>query len=133
MPRLSVWAVRASMAHLVIGFSIGALLLAAKGLPLRPSPWALLPTHVELLLLGWMAQLALGVGFWILPRFRGRRGNLPLAWTSMVLLNAGVLLAGAGGALGAEPAVVAAGHALTAAAGLAFVLHAWPRVKPPGG
>lgn len=133
MPALSRWAVRASLLHLTAGFTLGALLLINKGIGLHPGLGALLPTHVELLLLGWMAQLALGVAFWILPRFGGRRGNLALAWAAIGLLNAGVLLAGLGPALGAAGLTVAAGRALTLGAGVAFALHAWPRVKPPGG
>lgn len=132
MPALSVWAIRASLVHLFIGFTFGALLLANKGVPLHPALWALLPAHIELLLIGWMAQLAIGVGYWILPRFGGARGNVPLAWSAVVLLNLGVITAGAAALPALSPATALVGRALTASGVLAFALHAWPRIKPPG-
>ncbi len=145
MPTLTIWAARASLLHLVAGFTFGGLILANKGVPLHPALWALLPAHIEFLLLGWIAQLALAVAFWILPRFRGRgsrsrarefakgrRGNVVLAWASVALLNAGVLLAGFGRLIGPGPPTLLLGRLLTAAAALTFALHAWPRVKPPG-
>jgi hypothetical protein len=130
MPRLSVWFVRASLLHLALGFSFGALMLWNKGLLTHPLAWRLLPAHMELLLVGWMVQLALGVAFWILPRFGTRRGNVRLAWTAFWLLNLGVLLAGLGPVVGAPPRLVLLGRALQAAGAAAFALHAWPRVKP---
>ena len=77
MPRLSQWYVKLSFGYLLAGFTVGALLLANKGQPLHPALWSLLPAHIEWLLLGWVAQLTLGVAFWILPRFwkEPRRGN----------------------------------------------------------
>lgn len=132
MPALSVWSIRASLVHLALGFTFGALILVNKAVPLHPAIWGLLPAHIELLLLGWVAQLAIGVAFWILPRFAGERGNVSLAWTSVVVLNLGVLTAGFGPLLGGPPDTTAVGRALTAAAMAAFAAHAWPRVKPPG-
>ena len=61
MPRLSVWMIRTALVHLLVGFTLGALLLANKGVPIHPMVWRLLPIHIELLLLGWTLQLALGV------------------------------------------------------------------------
>ena len=63
MPRLSVWTIRAALVALGIGFLFGALMLANKGVPFDPSLWRLLPAHIELVLLGWTMQLALGVAF----------------------------------------------------------------------
>src|SRR6188768_3484649 len=36
MPRLSVWMIRTALIHLAIGFALGALLLAQRGMPLSP-------------------------------------------------------------------------------------------------
>ena len=131
MPRLSVWTIRAALVALGIGFLFGALMLANKGVPFDPSLWRLLPAHIELVLLGWTMQLALGVAFWILPRFSGgRRGNVPLAWASVALLNAGVIAVALAGWVGGWLAV--AGRAAELLAAAAFAAHAWPRVKPPG-
>jgi hypothetical protein len=131
MPRLAVLTVRASFVHLIIGTSLGAFLLTTKATGLWPVVWAWLPAHVETMLVGWLVQFALGVAFWILPRFGGQRGSVPLAWLAIVLLNAGVVLSGLAPYLRAsQPAL--AGRLLSLAAIGAFALHAWPRIKAPG-
>jgi hypothetical protein len=128
MPRISAWAVRASLLYLLAGFSFGGLMLANKGQPFWPEAWWLLPPHIEFLIVGWAAQLALGVAFWILPRFPGgSRGNETLAATSLLLLNLGVLLV----AFQADsPPLLLAGRLIEALSGLLFAMHAWKRVKP---
>jgi len=94
MPRLSIWFLRAALVYLALGITFGALMLANKGVPFYPQLWRLFPMHVEFLLVGWTVQLAMGVAYWILPRFtRGaKRGNVPLAWSAWVMLNAGILM-----------------------------------------
>ncbi len=132
MPRLSVWFVRIALIYLVVGFTFGGLLLFHKGVPLHAALWRLLPAHVEFVLFGWTVQLAMGVAFWILPRFNQgpERGDERPAWVAFVLLNLGVLLAGLGGALGAAMPILLLGRLAEAGAALAFTLHAWPRVRP---
>jgi hypothetical protein len=132
MPRLSRAFIRAALLYLLLGLTFGGLMLANKGLNLSPSLWRLLPVHIEFLLLGWTVQLALGVAFWILPRFweGAPRGNETGARLAFVLLNGGVLLAAAGGWLGRPPALLIAGRAAEVAAVLAFAAHAWPRIVP---
>jgi len=131
MPRLSVYAMRAALIHLALGFTFGGLILANKGAPFYPGVWVWLPAHVEWLLVGWTAQLALGVAFWILPRYSGgSRGNERLAWAALGLLNLGVWLIAARGFLGLAGAVFFAGRLAEAAAALLFALHAWGRVRP---
>jgi len=134
MPVLSVWLVRTALGHLAVGMALGALLLSGRELALGPWLPRLLPLHVELLLFGWTVQLVLGVAYWILPRFRaGReRGSPAPAWAAYWLLNAGVLLAGFGGALGRGFALVLTGRALEMAAAASFAVHAWPRIKAYG-
>ena len=135
MPRLSAWAIRAALVYLGMGFTLGALLLANKGLPfsapLSMLTWRLFPAHVEFLLVGWTAQLALGVAFWILPRFTHgpKRGNEGLAWLALGLLNLGVWLV-ACGPLAA--ALTLAGRIAEAGAALAFGVASWRRVRPTG-
>jgi hypothetical protein len=133
VPRLSCWFIRTALFNLLLGFTVGGLLLWNKGLPFDGNVWRLLPFHVELVAVGWTLQLALGMAFWILPRWGGSRGNEAPAWAAYGLLNSGVLLAGGGAWLGAPAALLAAGRALELLAVLAFVVHAWPRVKPLGG
>lgn len=129
MPRLSVWFVRASLLYLGIGFTLGALLLWHKAYPLHPLLWRILPMHMELLLVGWTANLAAGVAFWILPRWQSQRGNVRPAWAALVLLNVGVWLAAIAPFAGGD-SIALAGRTLEALAAAAFAVHAWPRVKP---
>lgn len=134
MTRLSVWTVRTALLYLGIGFLLGALMLAQKGLPFDPLVLRLLPLHVEVVLIGWTLQLAMGIAFWILPRFsrEPRYGNQTFGWLAFVLLNVGVLCAGVGQWLGADPSVAWLGRLAEACAVIFFVGHAWPRVKPTG-
>lgn len=134
MPRLSVWMIRTALLHLGLGFTLGAVILYHKGLPFWPGAWRLLPLHVELVLFGWTLQLALGVAFWILPRYarepvRGREG---LPWLAYGLLNLGALTVGLAGWLAAPPALALVGRAAELLAAFAFAAHLWPRVKPLG-
>lgn len=92
MPRLSVIFVRASLIYLLLGFSIGGLMLANKGILISPAIWALLPLHIEFALMGWMIQLAMGVMFWILPQFQKGppRGDERLVGLALILVNVGI-------------------------------------------
>ena len=149
MPRLSVWFVRCALAYLALGFTIGALMLIEKGVPVYPPLLRLLPVHIEFVLFGWTVQLAMGIAFWILPRFgsgaslqdqpRGRvrqardlppRGNEKAAWLAFGLLNAGIWLAGMSPVLDLPPILPLFGRACEAVAAAAFMVHAWPRIKP---
>ena len=130
MPGLSVWCLRTALLYLGLGFTLGAVMLAAPGLHLPTTVLRLRPLHIELLLGGWMVQFALGVAYWILPRQRGAgRGNDRLAWAALLLLNLGVLTAGVGGVIGASGPVIAAGRAAELLAAVAFAGHAWPRAR----
>ncbi len=140
---------RAALLHLALGFTLGALLLLRGGWALLgdaqavalPAAWLLLPAHVEFLLVGWTVQLAMGVAFWILPRFAApgprsptapppSRGNVAPAWAAFVLLNGGVWMVAVAPLLGDESALPTAGRLAELVAAAAFALHAWPRVKP---
>ncbi|HLE29768.1 MAG TPA: cbb3-type cytochrome c oxidase subunit I [Anaerolineales bacterium] len=134
MPRLSVWLIRTALAYLALGFTLGGLMLFNKGLPLAPAFWRLLPMHIEFVLFGWTIQLAMGVGFWILPRFvRGpARGDERRVWAAYVLLNAGVLSVSLGQWLAWPAWIPLLGRAAELLAVAAFALHAWPRIKPHG-
>ena len=133
MPALSRWFIRTALLELGLGFLVGALMLASKGSALWDSTSRLLPLHIELLLPGWLANLAIGVAYWMLPKHaagaeRGATLPLALAW---VTLNGGIVLAGTGVA-------VAPGRAAEFCAVALFTVNAWPRVKRfgagrPGG
>lgn len=135
MPRLSVWMVRAALLHLGIGFTIGAVMLYNKGNPIDPSIWRFLAAHIDFLLLGWTMQLAMGVAFWIMPRFSGDRkyGVEWLAWLAMILVNAGVI-AVAGSSWGGVGAnfMMLAGRSAELLAAVTFAIHIWPRIRAFG-
>jgi hypothetical protein len=129
MPRVAAWFVRASLCHLVGGFVLGALLLASKGMALPAGIWALRSVHIEMLLVGWVIQLVLGVAIWIFPRFvlrqRPRRSEVT-AWLAFALLNLGVVLVCLG------DTTAAAGRLTELAAAASFAIHLWGRVSPAG-
>jgi len=131
VPRLSVFMIRAALTYLAAGFLVGAIMLASRALPLGEWVIRLRPAHVEFLLLGWTVQLALGVAYWILPRFRtgAERGRASLAWAAFALLNTGVLAVAIGAAAGAPPVAELIGRCAEGLAAAAFAAHAWPRVK----
>lgn len=133
MPRSSAWFIRASLAYLALGFTLGAFMLANKGLALTGGLERFLAAHAEILLAGWLVQVALGVAYWILPRYtRGLpRGNQALAWFSLVSLNAGIMLAAVGEVFNIAWFVLP-GRVLEAASVLAFLVVAWGRVRPSG-
>lgn len=130
MPRLSRWFVRSALGYLLLGFTLGALMLGNKGIPLSPALWRLLPAHMEFLLIGWVMQLALGIAFWMLPRFLGGapRGSETGARAAFVLLNLGIWLVALGTVFAAPAVVRFVGRAAEVAAALAFGLHIWPRI-----
>ena len=130
MPRWSVRFQRAAFAWLLIGATVGAAMLASRGLgvPL-PYPPALV-FHVDVMLFGWLAQFTMGTAYWMLPKHaegpeRGPEASIAVAW---VLLNVGVVAAG----LGSSRALMTAGRLAELAAVLAFAINAFPRIKPFG-
>lgn len=134
MPRPAIWLVRAALVHLLVGTSLGALLLATKagwGIP----PWVgrTWPLHGEMMLLGWMVQLAMGVAYWILPKHAQRpvRGPAAPVVAAALLINVGVVSAGLGPALG-RPGMMVTGRLAELAAVLLFVSNVWPRIKEFG-
>lgn len=134
MPRLSVLFIRTGLVYLATGFTLGGLLLFNKGLPIVPALWAVLPAHIEFLLIGWTLQLIMGVAFWILPRFSRSplRGKESLAWLSYYLLNLGVWLVILSSLFPQWNGFSIIGRVAETASAVAFALHAWPRIKPLG-
>jgi len=129
MPGLSRFAVRVSLVYLGLGLTLGALILANLGVPFAPLIWTLLPAHIEFMFFGWMTQFALGIAFWILPRFPGShpRGDERWSQASFALLNGGVLIFAGAALLGAD-GLTLLGRSLEATALAAFVIGNWRRV-----
>jgi heme/copper-type cytochrome/quinol oxidase subunit 1 len=134
VPRVSVWCVRMALLYLGLGFTLGALMLAAPILGLAPAVLKLRPLHAEILLVGWMMQLAFGVAYWILPRLPGNRprGSEQLAWLSLILLNGGIVAVGLAYIVNAPAGVSVFGRVAEALAVFAFATHAWTRARSVG-
>ena len=133
MPRLSVYFIRLSLIYLLLGFTFGGLLLANKGITISPAIWMLLPIHIEFDLVGWLVQLAMGVAFWILPRFsKGPpRGKEQLSWIAFLFINTGILLA-ASATIFESTWSMFAGRAMETVALVLFAAGNWRRIKPHG-
>lgn len=86
---------------------------------------------MEFLLVGWFAQLAMGVAFWIVPRFSSGppRGNERIIWLSFVLVNAGLLIGSMQPWI--SPSALP-GRVLEIGAGIMFAIGLWRRIKPHG-
>jgi hypothetical protein len=124
VPRVSAWAVRAALLWLGVGALLGGIILARGPLGLvGVAAW--IPAHGEMMLVGWMMQLAFGVAHWILPRTgpKGRGAEWPVA-LAIVLLNLGVLAVAFGSVL--------PGRLLVLGGVISFALQAAPRIRAAG-
>ncbi len=137
MPLVSRFLIRTALLQVALGTTIGGLMLADKGLGVAPWLWALRPGHIQILLFGWMVQLACGVAVWILPRLSaaGDRGNLGLVWVCYGALNAGVALAALQSPLasllgGGLDWMLPLAALLYIVAVASVVAHLWRRVLP---
>lgn len=132
MPLAARLFVRASLIWLVLGFTLGAALLAAKASPSAPWQAKAISVHHAWVLLGFLLQLTLGTAYWIMPRFGTRRGVTWLAVASFLLINAALIVYTSAVVLrqGATASRMqeAAATALVAGAA-AYLVHMWPRVR----
>jgi hypothetical protein len=134
MPTLSRYFIRSALLCLALSFTLGGLILAAKGGAVDPQVWEWLPVHMAVLLNGWLVQLSLGVAYWILPRvYLRERGRRAWAWAGFAFFQAGLaltLLAAAGLWLPAAANFFAPSLILQVAGVALFAVHAWPRIRP---
>lgn len=150
MPGTSRAFAKASVIYLCLGAVLGALMLVDRWLPLDPRVITLRASHIELLVMGWLTQLILGVAWWLFPplkrarqadkgqgvrRGQAQRGSEPLFWATFAFLNLGVLLTAVLEPLAAWTQAAAlrsvAGVAdlFFLAAAVAFVVNMWRRVR----
>ena len=82
-------------------------------------------------LFGWLVQMTMGVGYWILPKHPtgAARGAAWSPWFTLGCLNIGIFLAAAEPWL---PGIGAAGLAIIAVGVIAFLATVLPRVKAFG-
>lgn len=131
MSRISVWYVRTALLHFALGTTVGAWALAAKGGPWPAFPLPARPLHVEVVLLGWLCQLAVGVALWILP-FSGGVSRERRFWVAWGLLNVGIVLVVLG-QWTLVPVGTLGGRACEALAGGLLAWGLWPRLRPLPG
>lgn len=137
MPTLSRWFIKIGMLYFVVGLTMGAVLLAQPVMGWSSSLQALRPVYLHLLFIGWVTQLIMGVGYWMLPKYSKEkpRGSERLGWAVLIMLNAGLVLRSIG-----EPAMTLAPQAglgwmlavaslLLLLAGWGFILNTWGRVR----
>lgn len=140
LDRLTAWMVRASFVWLVAGVALGAMMLADRRLP---SAWIglWLPTHVHMLLVGWLLQFVLAIAYWLFPR--KRTAERPVGYDERFALAAAAALnIGLAVRVVAEPlarsgfsggdvdwALVVSG-VVQAMAVLGFVSKLWSRAAP---
>lgn len=130
MPRLSIWLIGAALTWLLVGAAAGAIVLVTRGNGGYEFTAWLLPLHIELMLVGWAVQFAMGVAYWILPRRKtgGERGNETLAWGSFGLLNVAVLVAALAGAGRLPIVLITVGRIGEVAAAVMYAFNAWRRL-----
>ncbi len=134
MPRLTRWYIKAALLYFITALLLSLVMQwpGASDVPWLRVAW---PTYLHILVVGWLTQLIFGVALWLFPKHPTAPpgGSDRLGWSSLVLLNAGLLVRIVG-----EPRALlgfdAAGLLLASAvaqllAGLAFVVNIWPRVR----
>jgi hypothetical protein len=140
MPPIARNYVRASFVYLVVAFSLGALMMLDDWLSFSRCLQVVYLSQLHLLVVGWITQLAIGVAYWMFPRFRKEqdprpRGSDALAWTVFLCLNAGLVLrflVEPFSLMNPQPwlaALLALSGILQAVAGVAFAWLIWGRIR----
>ena len=97
MPPIARTFVKAAFLYFLAAFLLGALMMLDRWLGFSRWLSALTMSQLHLLVVGWITQLAIGVAYWMFPRFLKEqdprpRGSDALAWFVLASLNAGLLL-----------------------------------------
>lgn len=127
MARVSVWYVRLALLHFLGGVTVGAWQLATPARLVPVEGEMLRTVHIELLLVGWLVQLAFGVAVWILPFSRGVSSDCRL-WCGWSALNGGLLLVVLGAGMGSVVLKLVGRGAEIGAVGT-VLLVLWPRIR----
>ncbi len=130
MTKLSTWAIRLALVYFAASITLGAMALAAKAGAVSGWWLGLRAVHIQLGFVGWLVQLVIGVGYWILPKASRAGTKRPRSWAAIAAVVAVNLAVGAGVAGYWWPAGHAVGAVLGLFAALLFGWHAWPRIKP---
>jgi hypothetical protein len=140
MPPLARTFVKTAFIYFIVAFLLGALVMLEKWLGFSRWLRTVYLGQVHLLMVGWITQLAIGVAYWMFPRFLKQqdprpRGSDTLAWIVFVTLNAGLvlrLIIEPFYLMGGRPwlaAVMVLSGFLQALAAVGFGLLIWGRVR----
>lgn len=140
MPPLARLYVRTAFVYFVAAFALDTLMMLDRWFNFSQWLKAVYFGQVHLLTVGWITQLAIGVAYWIFPRFLKEqhprpRGSDALTWAVFVCLNGGLILR-----FLLEPfdlmrpqpwlaAVITVSGVLQAAAALGFAWLIWGRIR----
>jgi hypothetical protein len=97
MPPIARNFVKAALLYFLAAFFLAALMMLDRWLSFSRWLRVVYLSQLHLLVVGWITQLAIGVAYWIFPRFLKEqdprpRGSDTLAWAVLICLNAGLLL-----------------------------------------
>jgi hypothetical protein len=140
MPPIARTYIKVAFAHFLFAFLLGALMMLDSWLSLGRWLRVVYVSQLHLLMVGWITQLAIGVAYWIFPRFLKEqnpqpRGSDRLAWAVLICLNAGLLLRfllEPFYLMGPQPwlaALLALSGVLQAVAALGFGWLIWGRIR----
>jgi hypothetical protein len=140
MPPIARAFVKASFAYFVAAFLLGALMMLDRWLSFSRWLKFVYLSQLHLLMVGWITQLAVGVAYWMFPRFLKEqnphpRGSDVLVWAVLACLNIGLLLRfffEPFYLMGPKPwmaALMALSGALQAMAALGFAWLIWGRIR----
>jgi hypothetical protein len=140
MPPIARTFIKAAFVYFLVAFLLGALMMLERWLNFSRWLRVVYLSQLHLLVVGWITQLAIGVAYWIFPRFRKEqatepRGSDALAWTVLIALNVGLLLRFLFEPFyltGPQPwlaALLALSGVLQALAALAFAWLVWGRIR----
>jgi hypothetical protein len=140
MPPIARTFIKAAFAYFILAFLLGALMMLERWLGFSRWLKAVYLSQLHLLMVGWITQLAIGVAYWMFPRYRkeqasGPRGSDALAWAVLIALNAGLLMRFVFEPLylmGPQPwlaAIAALTGVLQALAAIGFGLLIWGRIR----
>lgn len=140
MPPLARTFVKVAFVYFIVAFLLGALVMLERWLGFSRWLRTVYLGQVHLLMVGWITQLAIGVAYWMFPRFLKQqnpqpRGSDSLAWFVLIALNVGLVLR-----LVIEPFYLMGGRpwlatvmvlsgVLQALAAVGFGLLIWGRVR----
>jgi hypothetical protein len=141
MPPIARTFIKAAFVHFIVAFVLGALMMLDRWFAFSRWLRVLYVSQLHLLVVGWITQLAIGVAYWMFPRFRPEasrppRGSDALAWAVLLTLNLGLVIRFAAEPfwlMGPRPwltALLALSGILQAAAALGFTWLIWARVRP---